>query len=51
MALTNAEQARCRARHRGYTITALVEELVERTERRVTAQQSGKALKRYCGED
>jgi hypothetical protein len=39
------------ARHRGYTITALVEELVERTERRVTAQQSGKALKRYCGED
>jgi hypothetical protein len=35
------------ARHRGYTITALVEELVERAERRVTARLSSRALKAY----
>jgi hypothetical protein len=31
--------------HRGYTITALVEELVERAERRVTARLPSRALK------
>jgi hypothetical protein len=35
------------ARHRGYTITALVEELVERAERRVTAKLPSRALKAY----
>jgi hypothetical protein len=35
------------ARHRGYTITALVEELVERAERRVTARLPSRALKAY----
>jgi predicted DNA-binding ribbon-helix-helix protein len=35
------------ARHRGYTITALVEELVERAERRVTARLPSSALKTY----
>jgi hypothetical protein len=33
------------ARHRGYTITDLVEKLVERTERRVTARLPSHALK------
>jgi hypothetical protein len=37
------------ARHRGYTITAFVEELVERTERRVTARLPSRALKAYYG--
>jgi hypothetical protein len=35
------------ARHRGYTIIALVEELVERAERRVTARLPSGALKAY----
>jgi adenylylsulfate kinase-like enzyme len=35
------------ARHRGYTITALVEELVERAEQRVTARLPSRALKAY----
>jgi hypothetical protein len=35
------------ARHKGYTITALIEELVASAERRVTGQLSGKALRRY----
>jgi hypothetical protein len=35
------------ARHRGYTLTALVEELVERAERRVTARLPSRALKAY----
>jgi hypothetical protein len=35
------------ARHRGYTITDLVEELVERAERRVTAGLPSRALNAY----
>jgi hypothetical protein len=35
------------ARHLGYTITYLFEELVERAERRVAAKLSGKALEAY----
>jgi hypothetical protein len=35
------------AHHRGYTITSLVEELVERAERRVTARLPSRALKVY----
>jgi predicted DNA-binding ribbon-helix-helix protein len=35
------------ARHKSYTITALVEELVESAERRVTGRLTGKALKVY----
>jgi hypothetical protein len=45
-ASTRAQMSRL-ARHKGYTITALVEELVESAERRVTGQLSGKALKAY----
>jgi predicted DNA-binding ribbon-helix-helix protein len=43
---TRAKMGRL-ARHRGYTITALVEELVERAERRVTARLPSRALKAY----
>jgi hypothetical protein len=43
---TRAKMGRL-ARHRGYTITALVEELVERAERRVTARLPPRALKAY----
>jgi macrodomain Ter protein organizer (MatP/YcbG family) len=35
------------ARRLGYTITALVQELVESAERRVTGKLTGKALKAY----
>jgi hypothetical protein len=35
------------ARHIGYTITALIEELIDSTERRVTTRLTGKALKAY----
>jgi hypothetical protein len=35
------------ARHKGYTLTAVVEELVASAERRITAKLSGRALKRY----
>jgi hypothetical protein len=35
------------ARHGGYTLTALVEELVGGAERRVTGRLTGKALKAY----
>jgi hypothetical protein len=45
-AATRAKMGRL-ARHRGYTITALVEELVERAERRVTARLPSGALKAY----
>jgi macrodomain Ter protein organizer (MatP/YcbG family) len=45
-ATTRAKMARL-ARHKGYTITALVEELVESAERRVTTRLTGKALKAY----
>jgi hypothetical protein len=45
-AATRAKMGRL-ARHRGYTITALVEELVERAERRVTAWLPSRALKAY----
>ncbi len=37
----------CLARHNGYTITDLIEELVESAERRVTSRLAGKALKVY----
>jgi hypothetical protein len=43
---TRAKMGRL-ARRRGYTITALVEELVERGERRVTARLLSRALKFY----
>jgi hypothetical protein len=43
---TRAQMSRL-ARHRGYTITALVEELVASAERRVTSKLSGKALRAY----
>jgi hypothetical protein len=39
------------ARHRGYTITALIEELVESAERRVTTRLTGKALKAYLDDE
>jgi hypothetical protein len=45
-ASTRAKMGRL-AHHRGYTITALVEELVERAERRVTARLPSRALKAY----
>jgi hypothetical protein len=35
------------ARHKGYTITALIEELVAGAERRITARLSGRVLKAY----
>jgi hypothetical protein len=35
------------ARRKDYTVTALVEELAESAERRVTARLSGRARKRY----
>jgi predicted DNA-binding ribbon-helix-helix protein len=35
------------ARRKGYTATALIEELIDSAERRVTANLSGKALKLY----
>jgi hypothetical protein len=35
------------AYHHGYTITTLVEELVERVERQVTARLPSRALKAY----
>jgi hypothetical protein len=43
----NGAKIGCLARHQGYTITALVEKLVERTERRVTARLPSRALKAY----
>jgi hypothetical protein len=45
-ATTRAKMDRL-ARHKGYTITALIEELIESGERRVTARLTGKALKTY----
>ncbi len=45
-ATTRAKMDRL-ARYKGYTITALVEELVESAERRVTGRLTGKALKAY----
>jgi predicted DNA-binding ribbon-helix-helix protein len=49
-ASTRAQMGRL-ARHRGYTITALIEELVESAERRVTTRLTGKARKRYFDGD
>jgi hypothetical protein len=43
---TRAKMGRL-ARHRGYTITALDQELVEHAERRVTARMPSRALKAY----
>jgi hypothetical protein len=43
---TRAKMGRL-ARHRGYTITALVEERIESAERRVTSKLTGKAQKVY----
>jgi hypothetical protein len=45
-ASTRAQMGRL-ARHKGYTITALVEELIESAERRVTGKLTGKALRAY----
>lgn len=45
-ATTRARMERL-ARHKGYTITALVEELIESAERRVISNLTGKALKVY----
>jgi macrodomain Ter protein organizer (MatP/YcbG family) len=45
-ATTRAKMDRL-ARRKGYTITALVEELVDSAERRVTGKLKGSALKRY----
>jgi hypothetical protein len=42
-------QLRRLARRKGYTVTALVEELVASAERRVIAKLSGRALKVYYG--
>jgi hypothetical protein len=44
---TRAKMGRPLARHRSYTITDLVEELVERAEWRVTARLPSRALKAY----
>jgi hypothetical protein len=49
-ATTRAKMERL-ARHRGYTITVLVEELVESAERRATRKLTGKALKAYLDEE
>ena len=35
------------ARHKGYTVTALIEELAASAERRTVAKLTGKALKEY----
>jgi hypothetical protein len=43
---TRAQMSRL-ARHKGYTITSLVEELVESAEGRATTRLSGKALSAY----
>jgi hypothetical protein len=45
-ATTRAKMERL-ARHKGYTITALVEELIESAGRRVTTRLTGKALKAH----
>jgi hypothetical protein len=45
-ASTRAQLGRL-ARHKDYTVTALIEELVASAERRVTAKLSGRARKRY----
>jgi macrodomain Ter protein organizer (MatP/YcbG family) len=45
-ATTRAKMDRL-ARRKRYTITALIEELVESAEKRVTARLTGKALKTY----
>jgi hypothetical protein len=37
------------AHRKGYTVTALIEELAASAERRTVAKLSGKALKRYYG--
>jgi hypothetical protein len=39
------------AHRKGYTVTALIEELVAGAERRVTAKLSAKALKAYYGSE
>ena len=39
------------ARHRGYTITALVEELIKSGDRQVTSRLTGKALKQYYDDE
>jgi hypothetical protein len=39
------------ARHKGYTITAMIEELVGSAERRITARLSGRARKRYYADE
>jgi hypothetical protein len=39
------------AHHRNCSVAALIDDLAARAERRVTAQLSGKALKRYYGEE
>jgi hypothetical protein len=38
------------ARHKGYTVTALIEELAASAERRTVARLAPKALKLYYGE-
>jgi hypothetical protein len=45
-ATTKAKMIRL-ARHSGYTITAMIQELVESAERRVTTRLTGKVLKAY----
>jgi predicted DNA-binding ribbon-helix-helix protein len=40
-------QLRRLAHRKGYTVTALIEELAASAERRVTAKLSGRTLKRY----
>jgi hypothetical protein len=49
-AATRAKMGRL-ACHRGYTITYLVEELIERAERRVRARLPSRALKAYYDAD
>jgi hypothetical protein len=49
-ATTRAKMDRL-ARHNGYTLTALIEELVESAERRVTSRLTGKALKVYLDDE
>jgi hypothetical protein len=39
------------ARRKGYTLTALVEELVGSAERRVRGKLTGKALKAYLNDE
>jgi hypothetical protein len=47
LSATTRAQLNRLARHNGYTVTALIEELAASAERRTVAKLTGKALKEY----